>query len=70
MSIHDFLDKKHGKFIGRVYMLMLLFACNALIPIGAVLYYMQGMSPATLIVGIAGTVFCWGILSTPTKLSS
>lgn len=35
MNINEFLDQKHGKFIGRIYMLVVLFCANALIPIGA-----------------------------------
>lgn len=68
MNIQQFLDTKHGKLIGRVYMLIILFFCNALIPIGAVMYYLHNMTPALLFVGIIGTVVSIAILSTPTKI--
>lgn len=68
MNIHDFLDQKHGPCIGRVYMLVALFIFNALIPIGAVMTYLYSMTAALLIIGVIGTVVCWAILSTPTKI--
>lgn len=68
MSIHDFLDKKHGKFIGRVYMLVALFLFNVLIPVGAIMYFTNGMTPLVLGLGVVGTLVCWAVLSTPTKL--
>lgn len=68
MSIHDFLDKKHGKFIGRVYLLVALFLFNMLIPVGAIMYFTSGQSPLVLGLGVVGTLICWGVLSTPTKL--
>ncbi len=40
MNMQKFLDSKHGKFIGRVYL------------------------------GVAGTVACIAVLSTPTKIES
>lgn len=67
MNIQEFLDSKHGKLIGRVYMLIALFISNALIPIGAVMYYLHSMTPALLYLGIAGTVISIAILSTPTR---
>ena len=66
--MQKFLDSKHGKFIGRVYMLVLLFLCNALIPIGAVMYYLHSLTPVVLYLGVIGTVACIAILSTPTKI--
>lgn len=66
----EFLDSKHGKFIGRVYMLVLLFICNAMIPIGAVMHYLHGMSSVVMLLGGAGTLICILILSTPTKLTA
>ncbi len=68
MNIHDFLDQKHGLCTGRVYMLIALFLFNALIPIGAVMTYLYSMTAALLIIGVIGTVACWAILSTPTKV--
>ena len=68
MNMHDFLDKKHGACTGRVYMLIALFIFNALIPIGAVMTFLYGMTGVVLGLGVIGTVICWGILSTPTKL--
>lgn len=68
MNIQKFLDRKHGKWIGRVYMLMALFISNALIPIGAAMHYLYNMTPAVMYLGIIGTAICMFILSTPTKL--
>ena len=66
--IEDFLDKKHGKFIGRVYMLVMLFIFNACIAIGASMYYTFGKTIMVMITGIIGTIVCIGILSTPTRI--
>lgn len=68
MDIQKFLDSKHGKWIGRVYMLIALFICNAFIPAGAAMYYLHNMTPIVMFVGIIGTAICMFILSTPTKL--
>lgn len=68
MNLHDFLDQKHGLCTGRVYMLIVLFVCNALIPIGAVMTFLYSMSKAVLMIGVVGTLLCWFVLSTPTKL--
>lgn len=68
MDIQKFLDSKHGKMIGRVYMLIVLFLCNAMIPIGAAMYYLHSMTPIVMYLGIVGTGICMFILSTPTKL--
>lgn len=68
MTIQKFLDTKHGKFIGRVYMLILLFFSNALIPSGAAMYYLHSMTPVFMYMGIIGTAICMAILSTPTKI--
>ena len=70
MNMQKFLDSKHGKFIGRVYMLVLLFLFNAFIPIAAVMYYPHSMTPLLLYLGVAGTVACIAVLSTPTKIES
>lgn len=67
-SMQKFLDTRHGKWIGRVYMLIVLFVFNALIPIGAVMYYLRSMTPAVLYLGVLGTVVSMWILSTPTSL--
>ena len=67
MNIHDFLDKKHGFCIGRVWMLMVMFVFNAMIPIGAVMQFLYNMTGILLYLGLAGTAVCIGILSTPTK---
>lgn len=67
-SIRDFLDNKHGKFIGRVYMLVLLFIFNACITIGASMYYTFGKTIMVMIIGIIGTVICIGVLSTPAEI--
>lgn len=69
MKVQEFLDNKKGKFIGRVYMLILLLICNATIAIGASMYYNFGKSPVTFSIGIIGTIICIGILSTPTDIS-
>lgn len=68
MKIQKFLDTKHGKFIGRVYMLALLLLFNALIAIGASMYFSFGETPIVLVVGVLGTVVSIGILSTPTDI--
>ncbi|MEG1971871.1 MAG: hypothetical protein RR315_01835 [Oscillospiraceae bacterium] len=68
MNIQKFLDAKHGKVIGRVYMLVLLFIFNALIPIGAVMRYLHSMTPIVLFIGLIGSAVVMFILSTPTKL--
>lgn len=67
MNIQEFLDTKHGKWIGRVYMLVLLFICNAMVPIGAVMHYLHSMTPVVMYLGGIGTFICILILSTPTK---
>lgn len=68
MDIQKFLDTKHGKMIGRVYMLILLFICNAMVPIGAVMCYLHSLTPVVMYLGGIGTLVCILILSTPTKL--
>lgn len=68
MNIHKFLDQKHGACTGRVYMLIALFLFNALIPIGAVMTFLYAMTKAVLAIGVIGTVLCWAVLSTPTKV--
>lgn len=68
MKIQEFLDTKHGKFIGRVYMLAVLFLFNTAIALGAALFYNFGKSPALLTVGVIGTIISISILSTPTKI--
>ena len=70
MKIQKFLDTKHGKFIGRVYMLALLLLFNALIAIGASMYFNFDETPIVLVVGIVGTVASIGILSTPTDIKN
>lgn len=69
-NIQKFLDSKHGKFIGRVYFLVLLFIGNALIPIGAVSHYLHNGSSFMMYVGIILTVFSIAILSTPYDMSN
>ena len=66
MNIQKFLDSKHGKLLGRVYFLILLFIGNALIPIGAVMKFLHNGSGVLMILGIIITV----ILSTPYDLSN
>ena len=70
MNIQKFLDTKHGKFIGRVYFLVLLFIGNALIPMGAVSHFLRGGSSVFMFAGIIITVISIGILSTPYDLSN
>lgn len=70
MKNSEWLDKKVGKFIGRVYMLALLFICNALIAVGATLRYILGKSSFLLVVGSIGTIICIGILSKPVNLEN
>ncbi len=69
MSIRKFLDAKHGRFIGRVYFLVILFIGNALIPIGAVSHFLKGSSPFVMYLGIIITVLSIAVLSTPYDLS-
>ena len=66
--MNNFLDKKHGFCIGRVWMLIALFIFNAFMPIGAAMKFLYDMTGILLYVGIVGTVICIGILSTPTKV--
>ena len=70
MNIQKFLDTKHGKFIGRVYFLVLLFIGNALIPMGAVSHFLHDGSSLVMYLGIILTVVSIGILSTPYDLSN
>lgn len=70
MNIQKFLDTKQGKFIGRVYILFILFLGNALVPIGAVSTFINGGSPFLLYTGIAVTLIAIGILSTPYDLDT
>ena len=51
MNIQKFLDSKHGKLLGRVYFLILLFIGNALIPIGAVMKFLHNGSGVLMILG-------------------
>lgn len=67
MNLQKFLDTKHGKLIGRVYMLILLFVFNALIPVGAAMHYIYSMTGIVMYLGITGTVVSIFILSTPVK---
>lgn len=67
-KIRYFLDNKHGKVIGRVYMLVMLFVFNACIAIGASMYYTFGKTITVMIAGIIGTVTCIGILSFPVDI--
>lgn len=66
--MQKFLDSKHGGLIGRVYMLIALFVFNALIPVGAVMYYLHAMTPVPLFLGVLGTVAAMLILSTPCSM--
>lgn len=68
MNIQKFLDTKQGKFIGRVYILIILFIGNALIPIGAVNTFSNGGSPIWMYAGIVVTLIAIGVLSTPYNL--
>lgn len=70
MNIQKFLDSKHGKLLGRVYFLILLFIGNALIPIGAVMKFLNNGSGVLMILGIIITVAAIVILSTPYDLSN
>lgn len=70
MNIQNFLDTKQGKFIGRVYILIILFIGNALVPIGAVSTFVNGGSPIMLYAGIAITLVSIGVLSTPYDLDT
>ena len=70
MNIQKFLDTKHGKFIGRVYLLIILFIGNMLIPAGAVLHYLHNGSPVLMIVGFVITAVVIAILSTPFDLKT
>jgi len=70
MKKDQWLDKKYGKFIGRVYMLALLFISNAFIAVGATLHYIFGKTILLLGIGVIGTIICIGILSTPIKIDN
>ena len=69
MNIQKFLDTKHGKFIGRVYFLIIMFIGNALIPIGAVSHFLKGGSSLVMYLGIIITLAAIAVLSTPYDLS-
>lgn len=69
MKISDWLDTKVGKLIRRVYMLALLFVSNAILVIGAAMYYLYQKSGIVLVIGVIGTIICIGILSAPTNLN-
>lgn len=64
-NINKFLDTKQGKFIGRVYLLVILFICNTAIAAGATLLFNFEGSPIIMVLGIIGTVIIIAILSTP-----
>ena len=64
------IPDKHGKLLGRVYFLILLFIGNALIPIGAVMKFLNNGSGVLMILGIIITVAAIVILSTPYDLSN
>lgn len=68
--IRGFLDKKHGKFVGRVYMLVMLFVFNACIAVGASMYYTFGNTIMVMYTGIIGTIICIGVLSIPVNISN
>ena len=70
MNIQKFLDSKHGKLLGRVYFLILLFIGNALIPIGAGIKIFQKWTRLPHDPGIIITVAAIVILSTPYDLSN
>ena len=65
--MRNFLDKKHGPFIGRVYMLVVLLLGNALMILGAALFLNPdfGWNAAMMIVGLVITVATIAVLSTP-----
>lgn len=67
-NLKNFLDKKQGKFIGRVYLLIILFVCNAAVAYGAALYFTFFKTPFLMIFGIVGTVVIIAILSTPCQI--
>ena len=69
-KIRDFLDQKHGIFVGRVYMLAILFLGNFLMALGAALYFNFAYNPAMLVIGIIITAICIAILSTPVEPGS
>lgn len=70
MKSSEWLDKKIGRFIGRVYMLALLFISNVFLAVGATLRYIFGKSALLLIIGTIGTILCIGILSAPVDINN
>lgn len=68
MKNKQWLDEKIGKYIGRVYMLMLLFISNVLMVVGATIHYLYDKSIILLAIGLISTIICIGVLSKPVKL--
>lgn len=66
----EWLDKKYGKFIGRVYILALLFVSNAMLAVGATLHYVFGKSIILMVIGLVITIFSIIILSKPVDISN
>ena len=69
-NLRGFLDTKHGIFIGRVYMLLVLFIGNALMALGAALYFNYGHTMVMMAIGIIITIASIAILSTPVDLGN
>lgn len=62
IKIGEWLDKKTGYFIGRVYMLVLLFISNALIVVGAAMHYIYGNSIILLSIGVISTIILFSVI--------
>ena len=69
-KIREFLDEKHGKFIGRVYILAVLFIGNLLMALGAALYFNFEFNAIMMVIGIIITVACIAVLSEPVDPAS
>lgn len=65
MNKQPWIDQKIGPIRIRVLLLAVLFFFNALIAIGASMYYLYQMSSSVMYIGLIGTVICIGLLSTP-----
>lgn len=70
INIDKFLDEKQGRFIGRVYLLVILFIGNVLIPVGAVIKYFYDGSSVILYAGLAISIVMIAVLSKPYNLNN
>lgn len=65
MIKQPWIDQKVGPIRIRVLLLGILFIFNALIAIGASMYYLYDMTSIVMYIGFIGTIICIALLSTP-----